>query len=368
MNVDFRHGHQVCVANAFAQPDHLRMPLPPVPSLLPRSRLSLITDVLRNAGYTREAAFARMGYEQVMFADYRPGVEAIARYRARRISDHLDVLIHLLLLGTRMPRQLAEDVLGQAEVAMEDARIVVRDDQHVFSNINIWEHEGCFFVTDSWVGEGFSKGVLPILEETCDLRRVVPRRGYDAALDLCTGSGIQGILASRHCNRVVATDVSERALAFARFNCELNDVDNVECRVADVYDGVPTPSGGWDLITANPPYNPVVDSRAGANSYSGGPTGEEVAVRILETLPDQLSDEGTCCIVQLFVEWRETRDSSVLAALERLRSIGTVELVANPVPFERVVDSYPATWIDREWLRAHVRGFRFGTATINRRA
>ena len=39
-----------------------------------------------------------------------------------------------------------------------------------------------------------------------------------SALDLGTGCGIQALLAAKHSERVVATDVNERALAFAAFN------------------------------------------------------------------------------------------------------------------------------------------------------
>ena len=50
------------------------------------------------------------------------------------------------------------------------------------------------------------------------LGNLTVRRPVERALDVGTGSGILAVLAARHAERVVATDLSERALAFAAFN------------------------------------------------------------------------------------------------------------------------------------------------------
>ena len=45
------------------------------------------------------------------------------------------------------------------------------------------------------------------------------RRPVGTALDVGTGCGIQALLAARHAERVVATDINERALVFAAVEC-----------------------------------------------------------------------------------------------------------------------------------------------------
>ena len=66
------------------------------------------------------------------------------------------------------------------------------------------------------------------------LSHLTVRRPVETALDVGTGYGIQAILASRHSERVLATDVNERALGFAAFNAALNGVENVELRAGQL--------------------------------------------------------------------------------------------------------------------------------------
>ncbi|MFD1572687.1 50S ribosomal protein L11 methyltransferase [Agromyces cerinus subsp. nitratus] len=53
-------------------------------------------------------------------------------------------------------------------------------------------------------------------------------------LDLGTGCGIQAMHASRFADRIVATDISERALEIARLNLVLNGIDGVELRLGSL--------------------------------------------------------------------------------------------------------------------------------------
>ena len=51
-----------------------------------------------------------------------------------------------------------------------------------------------------------------------------PRPEVDRALDLGTGCGVQALHLGSHVRHITATDISERALAYARFNALLNGV------------------------------------------------------------------------------------------------------------------------------------------------
>lgn len=53
----------------------------------------------------------------------------------------------------------------------------------------------------------------------------------ESVLDLGTGCGIQALHASRHAKRVVATDISQRALDIAALNAALNGIDSIEFRL-----------------------------------------------------------------------------------------------------------------------------------------
>ncbi len=73
-------------------------------------------------------------------------------------------------------------------------------------------------------------------------------------LDLCTGSGCIALAIGRYFPnaKVVASDISIKALCYARENAALNGVSNVYFLVGDLFDcirGMP-----FDLVISNPPY------------------------------------------------------------------------------------------------------------------
>jgi methylase of polypeptide subunit release factors len=98
----------------------------------------------------------------------------------------------------------------------------------------------------------FSDFVMGAVGLTSQLAKMTLRRPVARALDVGTGNGVQAILASRHCQSVVATDVNPRALAFARFNMAWNGVENVELRLGDRFE--PVVDEEFDLIVSNPPF------------------------------------------------------------------------------------------------------------------
>lgn len=80
---------------------------------------------------------------------------------------------------------------------------------------------------------------------------LIEKRGYKMLLDICTGSGCVGVsLARRTGIHTVLADISERALALAAANAELNSVC---CKIvkSDLFAEI---DGSFDIITANPPY------------------------------------------------------------------------------------------------------------------
>ena len=84
------------------------------------------------------------------------------------------------------------------------------------------------------------------------LAHLTVRRRVERALDVGTGNGVQAILAAAHAERVVATDINPRALAYAGLNASLNGCDNIEFRHGSFLD--PVAGDRFDLVVSNPPY------------------------------------------------------------------------------------------------------------------
>lgn len=131
----------------------------------------------------------------------------------------------------------------------------------------------------------------------------------DAAncLDLGTGCGIVALhLALR--GRVIATDISGRALDLARMNLRLNGVAEgtagVELRQGSLFE--PVAAERFDLIASNPPF--VVTPRASAvpryEYRDGGMSGDELAQAVVRQAPERLEAGGTLvCLANWESPW-----------------------------------------------------------------
>lgn len=90
-------------------------------------------------------------------------------------------------------------------------------------------------------------------------------------LDLCTGSGCIAISIKKFLDRkgtaseVIASDISEGALAVAKENAKKNDVQ-VSFIQSDMFENI---EGKFDLIVSNPPYIPASQLRTLENKVVG---------------------------------------------------------------------------------------------------
>ncbi|MBO3130659.1 DUF7059 domain-containing protein [Dermatophilus congolensis] len=116
-----------------------------------------------------------------------------------------------------------------------------------------------------------------------------PRVGR--ALDLGTGSGVQALHLGAHADEVVVTDVSERALAFARFTAALAGVE-WDVRCGSLFE--PVEGERFDLVVCNPPY--VITPRvAGVPVFEyrdGGLAGDSVMKTLVGQVGDFLNPGG----------------------------------------------------------------------------
>jgi protein-L-isoaspartate O-methyltransferase len=117
----------------------------------------------------------------------------------------------------------------------------------------------------------------------------------ETVIDVGCGSGILSFVAARlGAGRVYATDLNEESVAFARRNAELLGLsDRIEVRAGSLFeslDGIRADvvigdvSGVPDEIAAVSDWFP--------GGFSGGPTGSEVPVAMVEATPPHLHPGG----------------------------------------------------------------------------
>lgn len=171
--------------------------------------------------------------------------------------------------------------------------------------------------------------VLGIGQASTTLVQTTIRRHTARALDLGTGCGIQSFHLLHHCEHVTATDISERALAFTRFNILLNaealsvDPDRLAGRVSLRLGSLLEPVAGeeFDLVVSNPPFV-ITPRRAGEDATDqftyrdGGLPGDDIVASLVAGLPAVLAPGGTAQMlgnweVAAGTEWQERPQSWV---------------------------------------------------------
>ncbi|HET8600395.1 MAG TPA: class I SAM-dependent methyltransferase [Segeticoccus sp.] len=133
--------------------------------------------------------------------------------------------------------------------------------------------------------------VLGIGGASTTLASWTPRPPVGRALDLGTGSGVQALHLTTHCAEVVATDISERALSFARFNAALNEV-TLDLRPSDMFAAVA--GEGFDLVVSNPPFviTPRLPGETRYEYRDAGLVGDAAVAGLVRAVSDHLAPDG----------------------------------------------------------------------------
>nr|WP_249777152.1 methyltransferase [Arthrobacter sp. C9C5] len=195
--------------------------------------------------------------------------------------------------------------------------------------------------------------VLGIGQASTTLVQVTARRHVARALDLGTGCGIQTFHLLHHAEHVTATDISERALAFTRFNLMLNaavlhlDPAEPEARVSLRLGSLLDPVAGqeFDLVVSNPPF--VITPRGAGETASdqftyrdGGLPGDDIVAALVRDLPTVLAPGGTA---QLLGNWEIPAGA---AWADRPRSWASPDADVWFIQREQVSpEQYAETWL-----------------------
>jgi len=177
----------------------------------------------------------------------------------------------------------------------------------VISNVAFWPVEEDLLIATDFEQTFSSEGLEPVMyisEDSLALVCGAPRGKVSNVLDVCCGSGIQGIVALRHyAERATFLDLNPRAVRFTKFNLAFNGfshrVDGLH--LGNLYNSLP-PSATFDAIVANPPFVPNpqgIASGAGAMFGNGGDTGEDVFSAIVQGASQLLRSGGRLSVVSM---------------------------------------------------------------------
>jgi release factor glutamine methyltransferase len=129
--------------------------------------------------------------------------------------------------------------------------------------------------------------------------------GGETIAEIGTGSGAVALALAKEMPgaRIIATDISRRALALARANASRHGAGNIEFRGGDLFAPLRRPSlgGRLDVLVSNPPYvseaewrrlEPEVRDFEPKEALVSGPSGLEVIARLVAGAPEFLKPGG----------------------------------------------------------------------------
>ncbi|PPF35663.1 methyltransferase [Pseudoclavibacter sp. AY1H1] len=298
--------------------------------------LRALAVTFAGAGFTVDGVESRLGAEAAD-ALHRDLLEPASFALSREPDDALSALIRLFVLAetveagdvpaldellaarlvARVPRlsptesaqeASAEELVDELVVALVDVRPYASEG--VNGSVEMWvasDLGGVQLGRDQPLRRDHVVGIGPA---TTLLAQLTPREPVARALDLGVGMGVQTMHLLAHTRHVVATDISERALAFAKFNLLLNAEalgiaaggleDRVSLRLGNMLE--PVAGEHFDLFVSNPPFviTPRREGEGGSDQYTyrdGGKPGDSIVEGLVRDLGTVLAPGGVACML-----------------------------------------------------------------------
>lgn len=289
-------------------------------------KLQLLRQDLQHAEYFSSSVSTLLGSsadQARLRGVFEPGREILAKLPCTALS----ALVRVFLLGETLSEaevSSALPLLGLEGALQLD--ILAPDNGRGFKASNSLSPVR-LLQTDWWVmsdlddglrnGPASSNHVMGVGGATRSLIAQLPTRPVATALDLGTGCGIIAMfLALTTPARVVATDISDRALMFARANAVLNNCeDRITFRQGSLFE--PVIGESFDLIVTNPPFviTPRTDAVQARYEYrDGGLVGDDLMASVVKLGPSHLRPDG---LMVCLGNWETTPRASGLERATR---------------------------------------------------
>jgi methylase of polypeptide subunit release factors len=308
--------------------------------------LALLAEELRAAEYTRES---------ILLIGQRPYINPsfVDLYTLGRPTGagKLHDLVRFFTVALPLERSALEATLSPSVVQRLISLRAVRElgKDLVESMVHIFPVEGNYYFADVNNHEDnaiykFGPDSLGLTAPVADVVSTVYRPGSSVrVLDLCTGSGIQGINAALHARAAGLTvdlnlvDINPRSKRFVTANLLMNGLDDVATwHEGDLFTALPddVTSPHFDVILANPPYWPAHNKLL---FHAGGLDGEAVTKKVVSDGTPLLKENGLMFIVTPIFNTDKAGPGSA-PVLERIRSWGWPASMQSVVLYGRTLE------------------------------
>jgi SAM-dependent methyltransferase len=349
----------------------------PTSAATPSADPSLATafrDQIDRSGYTRNGIQDALGASGDVLARPRDRAAYV-----RRLGDDvgpLATLIRLFLIDEPVRESVVAAALGPGGVEdLVALGLIEVDEGLVEGTIRLVPHSDVLIASDVPSAGDHPDHVAGIHRPSVTVADLTVRRPVDSALDVGTGNGIQAILVARHAERVVATDINERALAFAALNAALNGVANIDFRAGSFF--APIAGERFGLIVSNPPY--VISPENSLVFRDSGLGRDRVSETLIRELPLHLEEGGFGTIT---VSWIQNDDEIAARPSHWLAGSGcdawilhtavespldtaaawNLDLAADQAAYGKAIDRWVRYYRDED-----IRALAYGALVLRRR-
>lgn len=212
-------------------------------------------------------------------------------------------LIELLVLGYSKPAVLIKEILQDEGIEfLVQSNIVYRNNDLLVSNGYIILPVNELYLIVS-LPCNYKNGKaqfsdIYIGQDSMRLQQMLKNKYFDNILDLCTGSGVQGLHYNGLANKISAVELNDNAYVAASLNAMINGMkETYSIYKGDLYKALPTDINRYDCIISNPPYVPIPKNIEVAMCGDGGEDGMEIAKRIIDGYKDYLQIGGYAYMV-----------------------------------------------------------------------
>jgi SAM-dependent methyltransferase len=248
-------------------------------------------EVFQTGNYTEVGISKAIGREDIL---KMPASDVPHVLRKTRETSRLNTLIRLYFLGLPVSVEEARSALSPGPLeSWIEAELLHPPDREgqVVPRVQFWPVGGLTLAVDlPWRRPKAPPPnfVVPPGGLTLELANAMIHRPCKRILDLGTGSGMLALLAAPYAESVVATDKNERAIAFTRFNAQLNQIGNVCFLVGDLFE--PVAQEQFQLVLCNPPF--VISPKQRYLFRDSGERGDRFCRHLVRSAIDYLEVGG----------------------------------------------------------------------------
>jgi 23S rRNA (uracil1939-C5)-methyltransferase len=177
-----------------------------------------------------------------------------------------EVMVVLVTAGRELPH--ANEIVGRLRQAVPGLVSIVHNVNDRRTNIILGDYTKTIWgqdtITDCLDGLSFRISAKSFFQVNTEQAAVLYRQvvkyagltGTETVLDLYCGTGTIALFLARHCRKVIGIEIVAPAIADAKQNAELNQIDNAEFICGDAVDMLPKLAAGGvqpDVVVIDPP-------------------------------------------------------------------------------------------------------------------